>query len=507
MSLRRVFCHCSCILRLGIAGFLLGSPSGGLAQSAAAVTFGASTEQQVARALVEAINSGDTTRIRRWADSTYLPSIYPRYRDDIFALYRTVQRASGGLIVEQVTGEAWVLVNARLRSTGRLARLGLGFEPGPNQRPVISGWHAYPLADAAADGTWPTTALPLSAVRDTIRDHLRRSVEHDEFSGVVRVMHGDSVLFEEAHGLAHRGFRIPNTATTRFHIGSQGKMFTAVAIAQLVQARRLRFLDTLGIVLPEYPDSAIARRITIQNLLTHTSGLGFGPSAPATRPSDWRTQRAMTLVPAFAGQTLSFEPGTRWQYSNAGFTLLAAVVEKVSGMPFDEYVRTNIWEPAGMTHTDWGVVDDPADDRAVGYGWFNDDPIGAQPRRPFWASRGQRGGGAGGQFSTVQDLTRFAAALRSGKLLSPAVWAHISSTRGAPADNYGYGFFTYAFNGPAGVRRPSAGHGGGGASSGIDGGVFWFSDGSWTVAVLGNYDAPAAQNIIFRIMRFLAHQP
>ena len=459
-----------------------------------------------ALALVDAINSGDSIRIRRWADTTYLPSIYPRYAAGIFDLYRRIQETSGGLVLERVTGDPWVMMNVRLRRNGKLARLGLGFEPGPGGKPVVSGWHAYPLADPSANAGWPTTRLADSAIRATIADHIGRSAARDEFSGVVRVLRGDTVFFEQGYGYAHRGFRVPNTPETRFHLGSQGKMFTAVAIAQLVEAKKLRFTDTLARMLPEYPNRDVANRVTIEQLLTHTSGLGFGPADDGPRPPDWRDASVSSRLPAYANESLAFAPGAQWKYSNAGYDVLAAVVERVSGERFHDYVRRHVWEPAGMTRTDWGVLDDREDDRAIGYGWFNDDPVGALARRPFWAHVGRRGGGSGGQFSTVGDLTRFAQAFRNGRLVSRAMADSLVTTRGVKSENYGYGMFTYRFPGADSVPRPSSGHGGGGANSGIDGGVFWFNDGRWTVAVLGNYDAPAAQNVIFRLMRFLARQ-
>lgn len=378
-------------------------------------------------------------------------------------------------------------------------------EPGTEASPKISGWQVYPYIDPAVDGAWPTSRLTDDSLRRLLRDRFARASERDDFSGVVRVMKGDSVFFEQAYGFAQRGLAAPNRVTTRFAIASQGKMFTALAIAQLVERGRLRFSDTLASVLPEYPNRDVARRVTVHHLLTHTSGLGFGP-AESPAAGDWRRPGALAAIARFGEERLSFEPGTREMYSNAGFVVLAAIVERVSGENFHEYVERHILRPAQMTRTDIGILDDRDDDRAVGYGWFNDDPLGAHPRRPFWAVRGRHAGGAGGQYATAEDLTRFARALRRGELASSATVGLLTTSKGAPSPDYGYGYFVYEFVASDSTRRPAAGHTGGGVGSGIDGVVFWFKDGSWTVAVLGNYDAPTAQQLLFGVLRTLARQ-
>ena len=120
--------------------------------------------------------------------------------------------------------------------------------------------------------SWPHVKLGRSRA-DTIRRRVRSAADADVFSGVVLVAKDDRIIVHEAFGNADASRRIPNTLATRFHIASITKTFTGVAIAQLVEAGRLRFDDTLARVLPGYPDADVARRVTIRQLLTHTSGI------------------------------------------------------------------------------------------------------------------------------------------------------------------------------------------------------------------------------------------
>src|SRR5262249_43644411 len=174
-----------------------------------------------------------------------------------------------------------------------------------------------------------------------------------EFSGVALIARDGKPFFHEAVGLADRSFSVPNRSDTRFNVGSIGKAFTQVAIAQLAAQGKLAFTDTIRRHLPEYP-SAAADRITIQQLVTMTSGLGDVFADKYDAPPKARLRPLADYLPLSAGEPLLFEPGADRRYSNAGYVVLGLIVEKVSGESYYDYVRRHVFDPAGMTDTgDW----------------------------------------------------------------------------------------------------------------------------------------------------------
>lgn len=143
-----------------------------------------------------------------------------------------------------------------------------------------------------------------------------------------------------------------NRTDTRFNLGSMTKMFTAVAIAQLAELGKLSFHDPISRHLPDYPNEAVASKVTIHHLLTHTSGMGdYQNEKFYARLDQLRT--LSDLVPLFVNDPLAFESGAKWDYSNAGFVVLGLIIEKVSGQDYFTYVKQHVFKPAGMTSTDF----------------------------------------------------------------------------------------------------------------------------------------------------------
>jgi D-alanyl-D-alanine carboxypeptidase len=308
----------------------------------------------------------------------------------------------------------------------------------------------------------------------------------DELSGAVLIAKDDRVLFKHVYGLADRNRRIPNTIRTRFRIGSMNKMFTATAILQLVEAGKVKLTAPLGTYLRDYPNRDVATKVTIHQLLTHTGGTGdiFGPDFDAHR-KELRT--LADYVKLYGKRGLEFKPGSRWAYSNYGFILLGAIIEKVTGHSYYDYVQQHIYAPAGMTRSGSLPEDHAVPDRSIGYtkppgttGWVaNTDTL------PY------RGTSAGGGYSTVEDLARFAHALLSHKLLSPHSTKLLitGKVKAGPGAKYAYGFED--------ARHPDGngwvGHGGG--APGINGDLKIYPKPGYVVAVLANLDPPAAQRI------------
>ena len=311
-------------------------------------------------------------------------------------------------------------------------------------------------------------------------------VARGEFSGVALIAHGDAVVWETAAGMADRGSGRPNRLTTEFGVGSMNKMFTAVAILQLVEKGVLALDDTIADVLPDYPNETVARSVTIHQLLTHTSGLGdvFAPAFNAD-PHAYRTNA--DYLPLFVDEPLLFEPGTGWSYSSAGYAVLGLIVERASGETYDAYVRRHIFEPAGMLHTAAHDVEETAADRAIGY--TTQDIEGRETgilaaNTSLMPGRGFAGGGG---YSTAGDLLRFRSALLSGRLLDPASTTLLLEGKADMAERvrYAYGFMERT---DAGVR--AVGHTGG--APGICSFLWTYPDSGYTVVVLSNSDSDCA---------------
>ena len=349
---------------------------------------------------------------------------------------------------------------------------------------------------------WPSTrpAKDADAVA-TIDRTVQRLTRGGGFSGTVYVTRGDSVLLARGYGFANLEDSIPNGVLTRFSLASMGKMFTATAVLQLVEEGKLHLTDTLERVLPAYPNHERSSRVTIAELLQHAAGLGDMWSTPR-KPVAGLTG-ALADAAAVAYPPLAFEPGTRWSYSNEGYIVLAAVIEQVSGEPYLQYIQHHVFAPAGMTETSVKAgADYIIPHRAVGYRPAANDPLGAGTLRGNWTFLGQTAGGAGGGYSTVGDIARFGRALRTGKLISPALrdsmWTGRWDLPGYEGQKYGFASYVM----PVG-SRVAVGHGGGGTGSGVDNGFKQFTDGSYQVVVLANWEPPAGGRLADAIIRYL----
>jgi D-alanyl-D-alanine carboxypeptidase len=326
----------------------------------------------------------------------------------------------------------------------------------------------------------------------------RRLAVADLFSGAVLIERNGRVIFRHAYGLADRERRIANTVDTRFRIGSMNKMFTAVAIMQLVEAGKVKLSDRLGKHLTDYPSKDVAMKVTIRQLLTHTGGTGdiFGPDFDAHR-DELRT--ISDYIRLYGTRGLEFEPGSRWAYSNYGFILLGAVIEGVTGRSYYDYVRTHIFKPARMTATGSLPEEYAVPDRAVGYM----KPPGTTKWRPNTNTLPYRGTSAGGGYSTVVDLARFADALLSHKLLGRVYTERLITGKvdAFTGERYAYGFED---------RRDERGNGSvghGGGAPGMNGDLRIYPKSGDVVVALANMDPPAAEQVTGWVCTFILTPP
>lgn len=331
---------------------------------------------------------------------------------------------------------------------------------------------------------------------------LDRQTAADLFAGAVMVSKNGETIFATAKGCADIERQIPNDVDTAFGIGSMGKMFTGTAVLQLVQAGRINLDDPLSAYLPDYPNEAMAKA-TIHQLLTHTAGAGniFGPDEIELFNANRENLREPEdFIALFGERSPRFEPGSRWEYSNYGFILLGRIIEAVSGESYFDYVRKHIFQPAGMSSTDNYPVNELPPNTAIGYTRvppgerLSGRLAGGQlaPLRPNTDSLPYRGGPAGGGYSTVGDLIRFAAALREHKLLDEE---HTELLIAGKVTSMGTSKYAYGFSDDLsrdGVRM--VGHNGG--APGIYGQLTIFPDTGYAVAVLANRDPQGAIGVL-----------
>jgi CubicO group peptidase (beta-lactamase class C family) len=330
-----------------------------------------------------------------------------------------------------------------------------------------------------------------------IRAFVERQAAADSFSGVVLIAHDGKTVFSHAGGMANKSFAVPNRIDTRFILASMTKMFTGVAVARLAQEGKLKFSDPIGRYVPDVP-KAWADRITIHHLLTHTSGLGSIWKPEYQRANHGLYREVRDFFPLFINDPPQFSPGDKWAYSNAGFVLLGAVIERASGQTYRQYVRDQVFRRANMTSAFEDDVESPAPNRAVPYtrsnwtmpghkGRVSSEGIGLSTMMP-----------AGGAVASAPDLLRFANALTGNQLLSPAYTDTV--TRGKisyrPGASYGYGFANELING---VRIIFHDGGADGISTQLD----IFPELRITAIVLANYDPPAGVRIAGHIRNVL----
>jgi CubicO group peptidase (beta-lactamase class C family) len=333
--------------------------------------------------------------------------------------------------------------------------------------------------------TAPARPLPSGEV-SAFGKWLRQQAAAGDFSGTALVARNGRVLLDAGYGMADRSARISNTPQTRFCIASIGKLFTAVAIAQLAEQHKVSLRGTVGSYLTGLSRTAIGR-VTMAELLTMTSGLGNVALGRADAPATLAGM--MRLI---ARERPQFTPGTRFSYSNDGYIVLGAVIQAVTGQSYDSYLRQHIFGPAGMADTAVSVYI-PADVSGMAHGYALAGAYGALrdiSRLPQIANP------SGGAYSTVGDLLRFARALLDHRLLSAAMTAEMLAPRvnapqpgGPPVDKYTYGFAYQAINGVTFV-----GHNGG--TPGYEGQLDIYPRSGYVVVILANQDqvlVPAIQ--------------
>jgi D-alanyl-D-alanine carboxypeptidase len=479
----------------------LASPACGQAPrpAAAADALAKIAAGRLAAPMIAAINSPDDEAIARWLDRARSPGAQ-QPRDEMLAYLRGMREQGGGVTLggSGVTARGTLVAELWARNADVGVEVAVSPDPADSTRLMRIAINR-PIRRGAQFRPFPRERMDDARLLALIETELRRLEAADQFSGVVLVARGDDILLQGTYGLENPLTRVPMTTRSRFHLASQGKMFTSVAIAQLVEAGRISLDQTVGDLLPGPPWTVQARGITLRQLLSHTSGLGALFDRPSYREGQVFNTAAERLS-IFASEPLYFAPGERYGYSNEGFETLAAIVETQTGTPFNQYVLENVLRRAGMRTA---LPDAPADsltDRAIPSPHQADDLFGIRPRTT--ASRGWNAGGAGGGHASAEDMFRFTRALVGGRLVSRAMVDTLTTGRADMGSGgmYAYGFMTRQVNG-----RAVFGHSGGGPRGvAMCNDLDVFADGTYTVIVMSNYDAPFCATLKEAITAMLA---
>ena len=349
------------------------------------------------------------------------------------------------------------------------------------------------FTDELPPGAVRPARLALPALVRAIDARAASRAAEDRFSGAVLVAQGGRVLFQKAYGLADREHGKSNRLDTQFRFGSMGKMFTAVSIMQLVEKGRIDLEAPIGRYLAGYPNRDIADKVTVANLLSHTGGTGdiFGPDFTQHKAALRSTKDYVDL---YGARAPLFAPGSRTAYSNYGFILLGRIVEQVSGLSYDEYIRRNIFRPAGMASTGNRPESETLPRRAISYMGSGAKLKSAKETLPL------NGTAAGGGYSTVGDFNRFLVGLTSHRLLRAETLQKLIDGGVKRTDGQFAGFDFGRTDEGAGRF---IGHGGG--APGMSGSLQHFLKSGITVIVLANRDPGTAESIaMFAVHRLPA---
>ena len=291
------------------------------------------------------------------------------------------------------------------------------------------------------------------AVRE-IDELMSKAYPPNEPGAAVVVVKGGKTILRKGYGMADVELGVKVEPDMVFRLGSITKQFTAAAVLLLAEQGKLSLSDDMTKFLPDYPSKG--RAVTIEHLLTHTSGVKSYTGIPAWRAM-WRKDVTVAeLIDVFKNEPADFDPGTRWAYNNSGYILLGAIIEKVSGMTYEQFLQKNIFEPLGMTHTFYGSASRVIPRRVPGYTMSKEGLRNAEylsMTHPY---------AAGSLLSNVDDMALWDAALYTEKLLKQSSLQKAFTPyvlKDGTTTNYGFGWSRFVYEGRTVVEHGGGIHG------------------------------------------------
>jgi CubicO group peptidase (beta-lactamase class C family) len=325
-----------------------------------------------------------------------------------------------------------------------------------------------PLALALVTAFGIVTTVRADELTTKFDEYMNACVAVNHFNGAVLISKSGKILFSKGYGFANAEHEVPNTTRTKFRLGSITKQFTAMAVLILQERGKLKVEDPVGKYIDDAPKTW--KSVTIRHLLTHTGGVPSYTDDPSYVRKMMMPETVKSMIARFRDKPLDFPPGEKFHYSNSGYFLLGAIVEKVSGKSYEAFLKEAIFDPLGMKDTGYDHHATLLPGRASGYSRRKDSLVNAEyldMSQPY---------AAGSLYSTVEDLDRWNRALCEGKLISKESYAKMYT----PVKNdYAYGWTVKTAKG-----RREIGHGGG--INGFATDILRYPDQSVCVVVLCN---------------------
>lgn len=306
-------------------------------------------------------------------------------------------------------------------------------------------------------------------------------VSNKQFMGSVLVARDGKPLLSKGYGFANLEWAVPNSPESKFRLGSITKQFTAACILLLEERGKLNIQDPVKKYMPDAP--AAWDKVTIYNLLTHTSGIPSFTGFPDYESTEATPTTPEKLVARFRDKPLEFQPGEKWNYSNSGYVLLGYLIEKISGQSYADFVQQNIFTPLGMKDSGYDSNSAIIPHRAAGYSPDGKSQVNAgfiHMSIPF---------AAGALYSTTEDLLRWEQGLFSGKVLSAASLEKMTTPF---KENYAFGLAVQTVDGHKEIH-----HNGG--IEGFNTELAYYPDDKLVVVVLANLNGQAPSQIARRL--------
>lgn len=451
-------------------------------------------EGNFTQSFIEVFNEGSRTEVIAYLHKNMSESQIERYGLDAHAgVFLNQQNTFGQLEVQKYLSTENGNERARITSGNNELKYDLIIN---REEKAPFKINYFTFEDVTPDAQELTT-ITAHELKQELTNFVEKLARNEAFSGAVLVAEGEDVLFQDAVGYANREWRVKNEIETKFSLGSMNKMFTAIAALQLIEQGKLKFEDKLiDFVDKSWLPQGEVEAITVRHLLTHTSGFGnfFNDEFNESNKEAYRDLTA--YKPIVSSTPLLFSPGSRNRYSNSGMLMLGLVIENVTGKSYYDYVQENIYDKASMMNTGSFELDSSNQNLATGYlkRSHSDDWVNSIYTRAI------KGSPAGGGFSTVSDLHKFALALTKYKLLSKELTeeAYSEKTDYNSAFWYGYGF---SVSGEPDNRI--VGHGG--AYLGVDARLDIYLDKGFVIVILANQSnvvAPVRRKVNALVKRY-----
>lgn len=441
------------------------------------VSFPDTAEGQRGKAFMDLLNSDDDSVVQRFVKDQMSADKTNTQEERVKRFIRT-RALIGGAKLRKITNVSKTKLSYIIeRSSGTFAKVRMEFDPHSGGR--IRQIGIEPVSKDELEKSSDTRSLTESELGPAVEKFMRSLAKKDEFSGTVLIAKNGKPIFSKAVGFANRERKLVNKTDTKFNLGSINKLFTIISIGILADEGKLKISDFVGKHLPKYPNPDVRKKVTIEHLLTMSSGIGdiFGEEYSATPKTKLRTTN--DYLPLFASKPLAFEPGSKRKYSNGGFLVLGAIIEKASGQTYYDFVRERIYKPIGMSDTESYESDSVIPNMAEGY-MYSKTAKRLVNNVTFRPARGSSGGGG---YSTAPDLLKFANAIESGEFPMPKSLKQMSDR---------------LINGLAnGILRF------GGGAPGINAMIVNKVSNKYTVIVLSNLSSPSASNVSRQIRAWL----